>query len=246
MKKIRTTTLVALAALTAACTHKPVQPRFETLTVDTLLDRGTPCNIEWRFASIANAAESPALKAIEEANINYFFELEAFIGSPREAADAALGQIVGELLPDTPAAHGYDISADSEADVADTLLTYVITRSTYTGGAHGMYGTECHTYSIPGGYELSLADFFDLGQLDALDRAIRETLRARYGVRTDDELTEHGFFVESIAVTENFRIAPDSITFYYNPYEIGCYALGAVEVTVGRSGTDGPESRTGK
>ena len=39
---------------------------------------------------------------------------------------------------------------------------------------------------------------------------------------------------EIIGVTENFLVTPEGITFYYNPYDIGCYALGSVEVSVSR------------
>ena len=120
MKYIKTAILIAgMAAATAACTRKPVAPQFGMLSIDTLI--GTPangCKIEYRFATIANAEKSPALRCIEAAN--------------------------------------------------------------------------------------------------------------------DDELAERGFFPEYISLTENFRITPEGITFYYNPYDIGCYALGAVDVTMSR------------
>ena len=51
---------------------------------------------------------------------------------------------------------------------------------------------------------------------------------------TDDELSELGFFPEYIGATENFQIDDRGITFFYNPYEIGCYALGGIEVTLTR------------
>jgi len=35
-------------------------------------------------------------------------------------------------------------------------------------------------------------------------------------------------------VTDNFKITPDGAVFIYNPYEIACYATGAVEVEIGR------------
>ena len=80
MKYIKTAILIAgMAAATAACTRKPVVPQFGMLTIDTLI--GTPangCKIEYRFATIANAEKSPALRSIEAANAGYFFELEEF------------------------------------------------------------------------------------------------------------------------------------------------------------------------
>ena len=127
-----------------------------------------------------------------------------------------------------------EISVESEGSVVDTLLCYVITRASYTGGAHGIYGTECYNYSLAGGYEITTADLFTETQLERLNRLIREDIYEQYGVRSDEELETKGFFPEYIGVTENFLVTPEGITFYYNPYDIGCYALGSVEVSVSR------------
>ena len=67
-----------------------------------------------------------------------------------------------------------EISAESEGSVVDTLLCYIITRSSYTGGAHGIYGTECYTYSLAGGYEITTADLFTEAQLERLNELIRK------------------------------------------------------------------------
>ena len=79
MKYIKTAILIAgMAAATAACTRKPVVPQFGMLTIDTLI--GTPangCKIEYRFATIANAEKSPALRSIEAANAGYFWKSSA-------------------------------------------------------------------------------------------------------------------------------------------------------------------------
>ena len=124
-----------------------------------------------------------------------------------------------------------EISVESEGNVVDSLLCYAITRSSYTGGAHGMYSTQYHIYSLADGFELSLADLFDARQLEILDRAIREKIAETYDAVSDEDLSDRGFFPEYICPTENFRITPEGIAFFYNPYEIGCYALGSVEVT---------------
>ena len=82
------------------------------------------------------------------------------------------------------------------------------------------------------GYELTLIDLFDKRQQEALGALIRTKLYDMFGVTGDEGLTEQGFFPEYIDVTENFRITPEGIVFLYNPYDIGCYALGYIEVTV--------------
>lgn len=233
---IRPMLALAAAVSIVACTHRPAQPRFETLPVDTLLSRnGNSCQVDYRFLTIDNAKRSSALKSIEQANIGYFFQLEDFSGTAEEGAAAALNDILINYLPDGNGPQGgeYEISAEAEASVVDSLLCYVITRAGYTGGAHGMYGTECHIYSLNDGFELSLEDLFTESEMQRLDELIREKIATQYNAPTDDELARAGFFPEYIAPTENFLLSPDGITFYYNPYDIGCYALGAVEVTIG-------------
>lgn len=227
--------LLGASLLLGACTKHPVLPKFETRAVDTLLEgRGNACKVEYRFTTIRNAAKSPALETIEQANIDDFFQLEEFDGTFDDAVATTLNEIRTNYLDleTGPTGREYEISVESEATVIDTLLSYVITRAGYTGGAHGMYGTECHTYSLRDGFELSLSDLFSEKALARLDGLIREKIAAQYGATTDDELTRAGFFPEYIAPTENFRITDEGITFYYNPYDIGCYALGAVEVVL--------------
>ena len=231
--------VAALLAAAGSCTKRPVQPRFGIAATATLVSRnGIACKIEYRFASILNAGKSPALTAIEQANIGYFFDLEAFSGTVREAAAAAIGQFADIYLADSlPTGSGnaeYEISAESEGAVVDTLVVYTITQSSYTGGAHGMYSRENYVYSLDGGYEITLADLFTEAQLESLGRLIRRKLYEQYDVRDDEGLVAAGFCPEYIAPTENFLVTPESIVFCYNPYEIGCYALGSVEVEVTR------------
>ena len=76
--KFRTLTILAVAATltVGSCTKRPIQPQFSVITADTLIDGNSfTCKIEYRFASIGNAQASPALAAIEQANIGRFFEL---------------------------------------------------------------------------------------------------------------------------------------------------------------------------
>lgn len=227
--------LLGASLLLGSCTKHPVQPVFEAVAIDTLLHGGgNTCNVEYRFATIRNAAKSPALQTIEQANIGYFFQLEEFSGTLEDAVQASLTDLTTNYLPEGegPSGREYEVSIEAEGFVTDSLLGYAITRASYTGGAHGMYGTECHTYSLNDGFELSLADLFSETELQHLDALIREKIAAQYNATTDEELTRAGFFPEYIAPTENFLITSTGMAFYYNPYEIGCYALGAVEVSV--------------
>lgn len=228
-------TCITLLFTTSGCGNKVVQPEFDVVELDTLFTCGAgQYQIQYSFATIANSASSDALQAIEKQNIRYFFGLEEFEGSAQEATSAALAQIYRDAEVECTAEYGWKNSEalQSEAMVVDSIMVYTITSSTYTGGAHGMYGITAHNYSIAGGYELTLSDLFTETQRAALDTLIRSKLYAQFKVTGDDGLAEQGFFPEYIGTTENFAVTPEGITFYYNPYDIGCYALGDLEVVV--------------
>lgn len=236
MKYTRTILAIMAAAALAAC-NRPVKPRFDQVVLDTLLTHplGT-CQVDYRFASIANTAKSEALQIIEQSNANYFFQLEDFEGTASEALAEAMDQLRDELRigePDYPSGLHleYEISTESEGSVVrDTLLSYTIYRSDYTGGAHGNYSTEYHLYSLRDGFEFTAADFFGEEKTEALLAAIRAKLYEKYGVTDDKGLADYGFFPEYISVTDNFRVTPEGVTFYYNHYEIACHATGSIEV----------------
>lgn len=77
--------LLAAAALTAgSCTKRPVRPQFTVVSTDSLISgNGFSCDFEYRFASIANAQDSPALAAIERMNIDRFSTWRISKGRPK-------------------------------------------------------------------------------------------------------------------------------------------------------------------
>ena len=234
--------LAAFAAGMAGCCRRAAAPQFAERSLDTVVRCGAvPCDLSYRFLTIANADRSEALAAIENANVNYFFALEDFTGTAEEAARRFIERFAADNACDTlymPDMR-YSLSVAAAQAPVDTLTVYTIRRESYTGGAHGMYSVNCHNYSIAGGYELALSDLFDAARQEALIGLIRNKLYEQFGVTGDEGLVAQGFFPEYISTTENFEVTEDGITFYYNPYDIGCYALGGVEVHITREEMQG-------
>lgn len=158
MKRVILLFLVFAGLTFGSCRRQTVMPQFDIVVTDTVAVRGgIPCRFQYAFTSIANADEAPALQAIQESNMLYFFGLEHFQGGVQEA-------LIG---------------------------------------------------------------------------LIRNKLYEQFGVTGDEGLVAQGFFPEYISTTENFEVTEDGITFYYNPYDIGCYALGGVEVHITREEMQG-------
>lgn len=239
MKTFKILAIMLLMLAAAGCGRRPVQPKIESLKVDTVFRSGSvTCEVSFDYATIANATRSEALAAIEQADILYFFGREAYEGTARAAAEEAICEFASICCDTFRSDWTATLSVRSKAEVLDTVLVYTITREEYTGGAHGMRSVDCHNYSIEGGYELASGDLFTPQQTEALARTIRRKLYALFLTEDDEGLARAGFFPEQIDVTENFALGRDGITFIYNPYDIACYAVGLVEVPVSNEELD--------
>jgi hypothetical protein len=111
------------------------------------------------------------------------------------------------------------------------LLSLATYNYSYTGGAHGNYGTAVASYNTRTGQRLRFADVFRAAaktQLSPiLDRAVRRTLRIPASEALDQTL-----FVKQMPVTHNFYLTSRGVVFVYTPYEIASYAQGEIHVFV--------------
>ena len=226
------------AALTLGGCRTNVEPRFADLSVDTVVLCGAvPCDLSCRFRTIENADRSEALSAVENANINYFFAMEDFVGAAKEAVPVFIDRFVSDYACDTlyNPAKRYTLNVTSDAARLDTLIVYTVRRESYTGGAHGMRSTRYHNYGIAGGCEVTLDDLFSEEELARLTGQIKAKLCDQYDSANEEELARLGFFPSMIVPTENFEITSTGITFHYDPYEIASYAMGEIEVPFARA-----------
>lgn len=111
------------------------------------------------------------------------------------------------------------------------LLSLAYYNFSYSGGAHGSYGTMVASYDTRTGQRLRFADIFRPGaeaQLSPiLDRAVRRTLRIAAGEALDQTL-----FVKKMPVTHNVYLTGGGAVFVYTPYEIASYAQGEIHIFV--------------
>ena len=203
--KLRTFTLLtAFVVVMTGCCRRAAAPQFAERSLDTVVRCGVvPCDLSYRFLTIANADRSEALSAIENANVNYFFALEDFTGTAEEAACRFIERFAADNASDTlylPDMR-YSVSIAAAQAPVDTLVVYTIRRESYTGGAHGMRTTEYHNYWTKGGYELSLGDLFTEEQLPQLTGRIKAKLCEQYGAADDEELSQRGSSSTTIPTT---------------------------------------------
>ena len=99
MKRVILLFFVFAGLTFGSCRRQTVMPQFDIVVTDTVAVRGgIPCRFQYAFTSIANADEAPALQAIQESNMLYFFGLEHFQGGVQEAVDRSIGQFMDEYI----------------------------------------------------------------------------------------------------------------------------------------------------
>lgn len=113
------------------------------------------------------------------------------------------------------------------------FLVYHRSWYSYEGGAHGMYSDTYDVIYLPSTAHLTLNDIFSPECTDKLNTLLIRQLLSDLHLNSAEELYDAGYFdVENIKATENFFIDNQGITWVYNPYEIGCFAIGKTQITL--------------
>lgn len=136
-----------------------------------------------------------------------------------------------------------DYSRVSISRADSKLLSFFEDYSNFMGGAHGMYGRSGYTYDINTGKKLSITDVVKLTE-DDLVPVLKEKLLAQNDEDEYDDLDEKlkNYKLDSETVFDeetqeltcgyNWYLDYDGMHFYFGPYEIASYAVGAVDVVI--------------
>lgn len=107
----------------------------------------------------------------------------------------------------------------------DGMASYLKYSYGYSGGAHGMDALTCRTFDLKTGREIFEEDLFKPGYEDRLTESLRTNLLSSI----EDQ---NMLFETEITPSDNFYLTSEGITYIYQRYEIGPYAIGIIKVTV--------------
>ena len=130
---------------------------------------------------------------------------------------------------DTP----WQLEVNSDIIFQDSLfISLASTIYSYTGGAHANTMQVYRSYDLQTGKALQLADLMEAGYEIDLNEAAEVEFRMAKMIPPGRDLDAEGYFFDGnrFKLNENFAIMNRSLLFYFNPYEIAPYALGATEL----------------
>jgi|GEM_PF-1435303 hypothetical protein len=111
-------------------------------------------------------------------------------------------------------------------------LAVNISRYAFTGGAHGMHHNTILNYDLQTGSAITLDSIVRVKDREILRQRISEEIRKNYGLQAGESLRKAGLFEDTVEISNNYCITSRGISFVYNPYEIGPYAMGVIIVFV--------------
>lgn len=111
------------------------------------------------------------------------------------------------------------------------IVNYVLTENYYSGGAHPTSVTTMLRFNTDNGHKIDLEEVFVDTCMTTLTERLTTRLMRNLGVASLDSLHKLGYLdMIDMFVTDNFMLEKDSITFFYNPYDIAPYAVGTTTI----------------
>ena len=165
--------------------------------------------------------------------------------SPRAAVDAYIRDMSSEYTIQDESTEGMsqedlnelksDLRLSTKVDYIDSLVISVHKdlAEYYAGAVHGNYGTGFYNIDRRTKTLLRESDYFVEDYAAQLTKILQRRLLIGYKVKTLEELEEkEGISAVDLTPNDNCSIGPKGLTYIYNPYEIGPYALGQVTIFV--------------
>lgn len=209
-------------------------------SVQTLRKNGQKKGFEIKVRYVQLAAKSVGAKSINRVlrqdawNVPVNAEDESLKvpENPSEKDILAAMQLVPESDADEDWDGAYVESVDDSQRVImneSGFLTVEYNTWTYTGGAHGNYGSSYRSFDMESGQELLLEDLVKPGYEKRWPELGAAELRAQEGAKAATPLTEVGLFEDKLELNETWFLTPGGIGFSYDPYEIASYARGMIQ-----------------
>lgn len=225
------------------------QPAFQGTSVEYEISKveeeGGPCGNDENKACVAVSISYPSiLKGVSQVildslnrNIQSTILDYAFISEKPDNFESLIGEIqkeyesVNKEFPDynTP----WQLEVNADIIYQDSLFISVAsTIYSFTGGAHPNSYQVYRSYDLVTGKALTLDDLLETGYDLDLNEAAELEFRMAKRIPPSRDLDDEGYFFEGnrFKLNSNFAIMNKSLLFYFNPYEIGPYALGATEL----------------
>jgi hypothetical protein len=206
-KKCVTDTICAEISLSYPVVSGGNNPKAISAINDTLLS--------FVYMVIGGDPKMPLPQAFDSAALNLFLMLEEQI----------------EMSPDFPM--GFSNELKSKVLYQNSkLLSVELTNYSFTGGAHGNYGSAINTFRLTDGGSVTFTDIVQ--DTAALRPMLEKAFVAAKNTEGEQYTLEELLFPESIPLPlpVQWCIVAEGLRVTYNPYEVAPYAVGQTDIVL--------------
>ena len=135
--------------------------------------------------------------------------------------------------PDNTMGWSFEATVDVSI-VGDSLIALTTTNESFTGGAHGSYGTYFINLDPKSGKRVTLSDLLKPGYESALLKAGEEEFRNSLELQDSVTYSDAGYeFPNDVfQLNDNYGFTKEGIRFVFNIYEVAPYVLGAQDFVI--------------
>ena len=145
----------------------------------------------------------------------------------------ALTQGEIDSMGDNASMYSYDLSDDVSLCYTNTkMMVLACTSSSYTGGAHGNYGTSYVPLNLVTNQVITLSQMLTPEGIQHLRALLESGYRRDNHLTASQPLTDGGVFENKIEPNKNFYATGKQLIFSYVPYEISSYAAGQIDIAI--------------
>ena len=212
--KIRYSKYQAERTYTAEVSEENPENEYEELATFTAHRKVKLIEIELNDKTVENKINAAIFKAVTDKRMGSY-TLQKYVNEVKSFASI-------------------DESFDEEVTcfLYDSTLNYIsvgINQYYYQyRAAHPDNQTRVLNFDLKTGALIALNDLFSPGSNKDLKKIVEKAFIKDWGGEDWDFTPRSGDF----KLSENFSLESDGLHFYYNQYEIGCYAMGAPDVTI--------------
>ncbi|MEK8022994.1 MAG: DUF3298 domain-containing protein [Candidatus Hydrogenedentota bacterium] len=100
----------------------------------------------------------------------------------------------------------------------------------FTGGAHGVYGSDFTVIDPRSADTVGLEHLFPSSSVMKLGPMIERKILQELARRLDDNVSRDDLLTEKVEPTSNFYLTKKGVVFHYNVYEVAPYAAGEFDI----------------
>ena len=208
-----------------------IQPVITSHTFSEMKDDGTSYLISASLDTIALDEESAQYYSALNDGLNAYSDtrLSAFLERYNSNLENAKTDYEDGMLGDM---YYEDNSSIRIQRVDESVFSFTENVSSFTGGAHGNYGTTGTTFDTQTGKELDISDV--VVSTEDLIPILKERLETDYPDTAFFDLDEtlQAYIDEPETYQFCWYMTSEGITFVFNPYELASYADGSQTVSL--------------